>query len=555
MKTKKLLAAFIYLCSVMQLMAQKSMPVYHTPENEYQFSVSLPFMQLNGKEKQSTTYLWIPNECKKVRAIIISSQNVLEQWLNEHPLIRKVCRENDVAILWSCPGFFIDIKEKDKQVNGKNIQTILDSFAAISGYKELARVPWISVGHSGTNNLVSELVYHYPNKILTAFKMKGGPGFDISTTSFLMKGENGFSVNYSIPVMCNAGEYFEWTQEKEDLVHPIDTIKNYIGLMSERKRKQQPLSYFFDPNTGHFECSEGLTKLVANYIGAAVKARLREDNDTLLIPVDLNNGWIAGLPLPGGKLVQPKLYKDAVGDEKNCPWYFNKQQALDAIALASVDFKRKPQIAGFANLDGTVAPINKGIAWPIPFETGDDGVTFTLKPVFWKTIPDTFKFAGTALGKSNNQPNVILLCGNVKHITGNTFRLAPERNYKASATYFTVRTEGDNAYRTSVEPGSINLTPNDKGLKQTVDFVELKNVSASTKKIAMRATATSNMPVSFFVKAGPAFIKNNELIFTKIPPSTRFPIKVTVVAYQWGRSKEPQVQTAPYVERIFYITQ
>jgi hypothetical protein len=533
--------------------AQHPLPTDHQRQDEYQFSVGLPFMQPNGNAKNTTNYLWIPSSCKKVKAVIISSQNVLEQWLNEHPLIRKVCKENDIAILWSCPGFFIDIKEKSKQVNGKNIQIILDTLGAISGYKELSRVPWISIGHSGTNNLVSELVYHYPNKILTAIKMKGGPGFDLPTTSFILNKEVVESNKYSIPFLCNAGEYFEWNQQNEDLIHPFDTIKNYQSILNERKQKQQPLSYFFDPNTGHFECSEALTALVASYIDAAVKCRLSKLNDTLLIPIDLNKGWVAGLPLPGSALVEPKLYKDAVGVEKNLPWYFNRKQAENAIALAKVNFKRKTQIAGFSNLDGTVAQFNRGIVWPIPYETQADGTTFTLQPVFWKSIPDTFKFAGTVLGKSNNQPKVILLCGNAKPISKNTYKITPERSYKAASTYFIVRTEGDDQYRTSVEPGQIIITPNDKGAMQTITFDTLKNVRPKTKSISLKAIATSNLPVTFFVKAGPAFIKGNQLFFTTIPPSSKFPVKVTVVAYQWGRTQQPQIQTAAFVERTFYI--
>lgn len=60
-------------------------------------------------------------------------------------------------------------------------------------------------------------------------------------------------------------------------------------------------------------------------------------------------------------------------------------------------------------------------------------------------------------------PNVILLCGNAKHITGNIFQLTPERNFKTSATYFVIRTEGDDTYRTKIAPGSITLTLNNKG--------------------------------------------------------------------------------------------
>ena len=206
MNLKNILLPIALLFWAFQSSAQAKQSVWHTPETEYQFSVSLPFMQPNGKEKSSTNYLWIPSQCKRVKAVIISSQNVLEQWLDEHPLIRKTCRENDIAILWSCPGFFIDIKEKAKQVNGKNIQTILDTISAISGYTELARVPWISIGHSGTNNLVGELVSNNANRLLAAFKMKGGPGF---------------ANNTGVPVMCNAGEYFEWSQHKEDLIHQV----------------------------------------------------------------------------------------------------------------------------------------------------------------------------------------------------------------------------------------------------------------------------------------------------------------------------------------------
>jgi hypothetical protein len=82
-------------------------------------------------------------------------------------------------------------------------------------------------------------------------------------------------------------------------------------------------------------------------------------------------------------------------------------------------FKRIPQIAGFSNLDGTVAGFNRGIVWPIPYETQEDGITFDLKPVFWSAIPDTFKNAKTPLQKSNNTPHMILLCGNAKHLKEN----------------------------------------------------------------------------------------------------------------------------------------
>jgi hypothetical protein len=43
------------------------------------------------------------------------------------------------------------------------------------------------------------------------------------------------------------------------------------------------------------------------------------------------------------------------------------------------------------------------------------------------------------------------------------------------------------------------------------------------------------------------------LRFTAIPPRSRFPVKVTVVAWQWGRSIEPKLKSADPVERTFWI--
>jgi hypothetical protein len=44
------------------------------------------------------------------------------------------------------------------------------------------------------------------------------------------------------------------------------------------------------------------------------------------------------------------------------------------------------------------------------------------------------------------------------------------------------------------------------------------------------------------------------LTFTPIPPRAKFPVKVTVVAWQFGRGIEPKLKTAEPVERSFLLT-
>ena len=60
-------------------------------------------------------------------------------------------------------------------------------------------------------------------------------------------------------------------------------------------------------------------------------------------------------------------------------------------------------------------------------------------------------------------------------------------------------------------------------------------------------------PVRFFVVVGPAVVQGDKLVLTKIPPRTKFPVSVTVAAWQWGRGTEPKVRTAEIVKQTFKI--
>ena len=91
------------------------------------------------------------------------------------------------------------------------------------------------------------------------------------------------------------------------------------------------------------------------------------------------------------------------------------------------------------------------------------------------------------------------------------------------------------------------------GKAQTIRFSISDSVLLNTSPINLRGSSSEGLPVMYYVKYGPAEIKNNQLMFTSIPPKTKYPVKVVVVAYQWGRSIAPQVQTAVPVEQTFYI--
>ena len=69
----------------------------------------------------------------------------------------------------------------------------------------------------------------------------------------------------------------------------------------------------------------------------------------------------------------------------------------------------------------------------------------------------------------------------------------------------------------------------------------------------LRATSDAGAPVYYYVREGPAEVEGDTLRFTKLPPRAKFPVRVTVVAWQYGRSLEPKLQSAAPVEQSFFV--
>jgi hypothetical protein len=69
----------------------------------------------------------------------------------------------------------------------------------------------------------------------------------------------------------------------------------------------------------------------------------------------------------------------------------------------------------------------------------------------------------------------------------------------------------------------------------------------------LHATTDAHTPVRCNVREGPAVIEGDVLRLAPIPPRAKFPLMVTVVAWQFGRTTEPKLRTAEPVTRTFAI--
>ena len=534
---------------VYQFMANKAftVPKFETPTG---LEVgSLFYLQ------KATGYLWIPPTCKRVKGIVVMGDNVPEQGLGGHPAIRQVCTEQDLAILFTSPSFRLSaVNHADQRIlndaqkakyNIAFLQDILNELAKQSGYAEISTAPWFPIGESMSLQIVNQLTQYAPERCIAGIWVKDGPWGNATP---------------SVPVMGACGSGAEWDFPKHDVFNfwREKATNDLQGCVAKRTAMPDwPGSLLIEAGSAHFSCTEAMVQIIARYIRAAVVARCATDGSPVLRPVDLKRGYVAGLPVPGSMPVKPKAYADCTPVERNLPWYFDKDLAQAAYDLANVNWNAQTQVPVFVDESGKVIPFNKrGITDFTPV-LEPDGITFTAKATFLDQLPNDFVKGGSPLTHVAGEPTVEWLRGPIIPLGNNRFQLALDRSASTTGneqrSFLRVIHPGDASYHLSVAPLSVHILINKTGKPQTISFAEIPNQSVATKEILLHATSDAGLPVRFFVKAGPAEIHGDKLVFTPIPVKSRLPVTVTVVAWQWGRAAEPAIQTAAMVERTFQL--
>ena len=89
------------------------------------------------------------------------------------------------------------------------------------------------------------------------------------------------------------------------------------------------------------------------------------------------------------------------------------------------------------------------------------------------------------------------------------------------------------------------------GTIQQIYFREGETVPAQKPVISI--LPPGNMKVRFFVRSGPAKVVGDDLVFLPVPVRTRWPVKITVVAWQLGRGGDKPVRAADLVEQSFLL--
>ncbi|MEI6276581.1 MAG: hypothetical protein WCP08_11360 [Prolixibacteraceae bacterium] len=503
----------------------------------YQFAVPV------GGRK---AYLWIPEECHYVRGLIISMENMLERnWL-EDTVIRQTAAREGLGIIWLADGKPTNITFEMKPDAMAELQQMFADLARESGYSEIEFAPLIVMGHSWNGRMAWNYPNANPERVLAAIPIR----------TYTMPDKLNFS---GIPLCYVVGETTELPQFSDGRPGDRDFYWPIVRQTAVKLRIDNPdnlIGVVTDPGGNHTDWSDHQADFVALFIRKACHYRLPDkrpvDGKASLRKITRDSGWLTDTGGMEPDRFEPAAYSQFKGDPTKAYWFFDEEMARAAVSFSGDRKKRDKQMPSFIQ-DGKILPVDKTGYVQLKFQPNRDGVTFHLKGGFLSEVPESLIGAGTNLGHGNPEFSFSVTCGPVVQIDKYSFRIQFDRQAFRLPVIQVVQ-NGNNQYRRALQPGKLNIKPkNYEGMPQEIIFPEIRNQKRGVGRMKLKAIADSGLPVRYYVESGPAIIKGNQLIFTKIPPRSKLPLKVTIVAWQWGRTIDPLFQTAETVCRTFMI--
>ena len=529
--------------------------VEHAISAEWQWSISVK----GGKEKSpARAFLWVPPDCSRIRGVVLAQHNMEEISILENPKFRKTLGELRFAEIWCAPSF--DHLFRFTEGAGDIFNVMMDDLAALSGYDELKFVPVVGIGHSAAASWPYYFAAWKPDRTLAAISVSGQwPYFRSPVFAPDIWGDR--TIDY-VPALETMGEYESantWSNE---------------GLKERQQHPLMPLSMLACPAEGHFAASDKKAAYLALYIKKAVQYRMPDETPTdgpvKLKPIDpTKSGWLVDKwrldNKPTAQAAPVGKYK---GDPKQAFWFFDEEMARATETYQAAHRGKKGQLLGYVQEGKVVPQTNTHQQINLKFLPKKDGVTFELKTEFLDTVPDgsprpagwTGLKAGSPVGHAAGGGRISIdrICGPFVKLGPDLFALRLDRttlgNQADSLDVWLAATHpGDDGYKPAVQQSQMTVHRNTSGAEQRIDFPAISDQKLGTKSVKLKATSDSGEKVYYYVLAGPAEVDGDTLKLLPVPPRSRLPIKVTVVAWQWGRSTDPKLKTAESVERAFML--
>ena len=512
----------------------------------WQYSVPLE----KGTERRA--YLWIPPHCKHVRGVLIGLQNMLERAMFEDPEIHTAVSDSNMAIVWISPREWPGKLATPEQPSLKfspprdaieGVQRALTALALESGYSEIESAPLLVTGHSAASPFVWGMASALPNRVFAAIPYKG------------------YSVGAApdrVLTLQVAQEWAEWGPQWGEVWHK----ELNADAQMQSKDGVRLLGGFADIGAGHFDWHRESSAVIALFIRKAAVARLPA-NVPLRGPIRLRSiapesGVLVDAASLGTTRFQVVPYTDWHRSMSDTFWYFDREmaEAVQRFMLGQLD--KKPQAIDFVADRKPVPLAGKGFAEIKPGFLSD-GFSFKVCAETLDASPTMNLYGGSSLGHASGAISYRVASGALLQTGADTFQVAGRSGGLARQgmpwePWILAYQPGDTKYRSADRPAHILIDiRNAQGSAQTITFRAIPDVNRKKRKILLTASSSSGLPVQFYVESGPAEFVGHTLHILIIPPRSRYPVRVIVSAFQWGRVGENPVQSAGPVTQEFFI--
>ncbi|MDQ0641089.1 hypothetical protein QF042_004654 [Pedobacter sp. W3I1] len=528
----------IFICFAFLLLCQNIFAA------EWQWSVPVKSSISSETGELPTAFLWIPPDCKQVRGVVIGQHNMLEEGILEHSAFRKNLSALGLAEIWITPSVDMVFNFSSSAV----FFATMKNLAEISGYSELAFAPVIPIGHSAAASYPWNFAAYNPDRTIAVLSIHGDAPLTNMTGSGKPNPDWGGRNLNGIPGLFVMGED-EWLEGR------ISPAMKY-----RKDNPDSPIALFCDAGHGHFDYSDELIDYLNLFISKAVKTRLPKkiplNTFPILSAIQPQKGWLVDRwrkdELPNAVSAP---YHDYKGNKAEAGWVFDGQMAKVTEDLYKVARAKIKRSIGFMQNGKLLPPAGFAGFRPL-FDPLADGITFHVSAI----NTDTATHAINVLYRPEEKIVISRICGPVRKINDTTFQVAFYRmgfnNTKRSNDIWLMASQkGDAKYRSSVQQANMKIPlSNLKGIPQKITFPEIADQKKSVKSMKLVGRSDAGLPLQYFVKEGPVEIVDGILYFTAIPPRSKLPLKVTLVAWQYGANTPArQVQSAVPIQRTFSI--
>ena len=428
----------------------------------YRWSVELRRYVSPETGKAPVAYLWVPEGCECVKAVILAQQNMTEEAIYKNPRFQAKMKKLGVGMVWVAPAFN---NNWDPASGAQQIfEELMPCLADQSGHAEIAKAPIIPLGHSAQATFPWNFAAWNPDRTLCIISFHG----DAPRTNLCGYGaanvEWGRNRNIDgIPGLMVEGEY-EWWEAR---VNP--------ALAFRMMYPRSCISFLCDTGRGHFDADDRTCDYLAKFIEKSLQQRLQADGS--LRRLDPREGWLAerfhadmagsdgadkGKEPTGASQngrTAPAPYAQYTGDKHDAFWYFDKEMTSLTEARYKETAGKQVQYVGFEH-KGLLIPYSDKFqgGMQINFEADDsDSVTIHLKPVYTDASHQALT---DKHGKGKLHIEVI--CGPIRKINDTTFRICPYEagwdNPRRSFTCWLVAmADADSLYKGAVQPLRIDL--------------------------------------------------------------------------------------------------